>query len=59
MKIGARVSQARGEAQASRIERLKERLLRERARELQNEMQRARRDGAAIESTRMLPRSWR
>jgi hypothetical protein len=59
MKIVGRVTQARGEAQTSRIERLKERLGRERARELQEEIRRAREDTASVEAARVLPRSWR
>lgn len=58
MKIGTRVSRS-SDTPALRVERLKERLLRERARELQDEIRQAHRDGAAIEATRVLSRSWR
>ena len=51
MKVGTRVTQARGEAQASRVERLKERLLRERADDIQIQIVRARRENMASEVT--------
>jgi hypothetical protein len=51
VKIGTRVRQARDETQASRVERLKERLLRERADDIQIQIGRARRENMASEVT--------
>jgi hypothetical protein len=51
MRIATRVNRSSGDAQASRIERLKERLLRERADDIQIQIRRVRREDAASEVT--------